>query len=195
MWLLLEEQYVIGQRMIYAHSNGLQPDLHLGIDYNTSGMIRDILPRQIVRSGKPTITIIKYPDDTLCIYLWMIEAVKKILSGDRALYQGQVPDGDTPFTPDLILHLGMTDSPFFEFYEFARKDGYLEPGEDGVYYPQELLVKGGEWSELPDKLFTMIDMNQMRDKVLQKLPVCQTPQGFAAVADTHIIVERKHSGL
>lgn len=158
-------------------------------------MIRDILPRQIVRSGKPTINIIKYPDDTPCIYLWMIEAVKKILSGDRALYRGQVPDGDTPFTPDLILHLGMTDSPFFEFYEFARKDGYLEPGEDGVYYPYELLAKGGEWSELPDKLFAMIDMNQMRDKVLQKLPVCQTPQGFVAVADTHIIVERKHSGL
>jgi hypothetical protein len=72
----------------------------------------------------------------------MIDMVDKMLSGDRAVYEGRIP-GDEPFQPDLILHMGMTSFPGFGFETCAHRDGYLEPGQDGVYYPTKMTEKGG----------------------------------------------------
>jgi len=135
-------------------------------------MIRDALPSQIVRQNKPTINIVKYPQGIPCIYPWVIDMAKKLASGDRAVFDGNVPADVEPFQPDLIIHMGMTGRETGYIFEtLARRDGYSQPGQDGISFPTEILEKGGDWADMPEVLHTEFDMNDAKEKVLRQLPV------------------------
>ena len=73
-----------------------------------------------------------------------------------------------PFHPDLIVHLGMggRPQPGYVFETLVRKEGYDQPGQDGSSFPQEMVNPGGKWADLPDKLFTDLDVEGMRAAVL-----------------------------
>lgn len=153
-----------------------QPDLHLGYQFNTSELVRNVLPEIIARPGKPAINILKYPEGVPCIYSWVIDMTRKILSGDGALFQRD-RDGDSePFQPDLIVHLGMRGrpQPGYVFETLARKEGYDRPGQDGISFPQEMVNPGGEWADLPDDLSTDLDVEGIRAAVLAVLSVSRT---------------------
>jgi len=136
--------------------------------------VRDILPKNIARPGKPVINIFKYPDGVPCIYSWVIDMTRKLLSGDRSMLfpENLCRDGE-PFQPDLIVHLGMKGrpQPGYVFETLARKEGYNEPGQDDIPFPREMTEPGGEWASLPDKLFTDLDVQGIRDAVLAAVPV------------------------
>jgi hypothetical protein len=136
--------------------------------------VRDILPKVIARPGKPAINIVKYPDGVPCIYSWVTDMTRKILSGDRSvLFPENLRRDGEPFQPDLIVHMGMKGrpQPGYVFETLARKGGYDQPGQDGIPFPRELIEPGGEWAELPDKLFTDLDVQGIRDAVLTAVPV------------------------
>lgn len=129
-----------------------------------------MLPGIITRPGKPAITIVKYPEGVPCVYSWVIDMTKRILPGDRAALQGSLGGN---IEPDLIVHMGMRGrtQPEYVFETLARKEGYDRPGQDGVRFPREMVEPGGEWVDLPEKLFTEIDMERMRTAVLSAVPV------------------------
>lgn len=144
----------------------LQPFLEY--DYNTSALVRDAISPKITGRGGKTINIVRYPEDVRCNYPWVIDMSKKILSGRRDVFQGNVPAADEPFVPDLVLHIGMRLSyPGYCFETHARREGFAQPGEDGETFQES---KPLEWETLPKELYTQYDMNVMREKVLRELP-------------------------
>jgi hypothetical protein len=54
--------------------------------------------------------------------------------------------------------------------KLARRNGY-EKVDDGKYFPQEMLEKGGLWEGLPEVLSPDFDMETICSRVSQKLPV------------------------
>ncbi|EEU36964.1 uncharacterized protein NECHADRAFT_81143 [Fusarium vanettenii 77-13-4] len=140
----------------------------LEYDYNTSALVRDAISPKITGGGGKTINIVRYPEDVRCNYPWVIDMSKKILSGRRDVFQGNVPATDEPFVPDLILHIGMRLSyPGYCFETHARREGFVQPGEDGETFQES---KPLEWETLPKELYTQYDMNVMRERVLRELP-------------------------
>ncbi|CAI4215891.1 unnamed protein product [Parascedosporium putredinis] len=129
-------------------------------------MIRDRLPQSIDRPGKRCIRILQHPVDTPCTYTFGIEAMAEIWDG-KAIGKGQAG----PSAVDLALHMGMRPSyPGYCFETRARRDGYKHPGEDGQYFPQEIVQGDAPWAQLPEVLFSGFDIPQMLSVVGERLP-------------------------
>ena len=69
--------------------------------------------------------------------------IYQLWSGKRSVYQPQYP-GQKPIEIGLMLHIGMRPGDnCFCFEKIARRDGYDQPGTDGVYLPPGEAEKGG----------------------------------------------------
>lgn len=133
-------------------------------------MIRDELPQTVDRPGKQRIRILRHPVDTPCTYDWGIEAMDEIWSG-KAVAVGEV----APAEIDLALHMGMRPRyPGYCFETGARREGYKHPGEDGKYYPRELVDGNGPWAQLPEYLYSGFNIEQIISSVGDRLPVGST---------------------
>ncbi|KAI0548142.1 hypothetical protein F4679DRAFT_334616 [Xylaria curta] len=139
-------------------------------DFNTSSMIRDLVPFRIDRPGKRSIHILKYPIDVPCNYQKIIEITQRIWSGDGLVSGNQGNDKRT-LKPAFALHMGMRSSyPGFCVETFARRDGYSELGDEGDPFPSELFETGGLWEGFPSKLYSDLNISQITSTVSHMVP-------------------------
>lgn len=143
-------------------------------EYNTSALVRDVVQPRILREGRRSIEIIKYPEDVRCNYAWVIGMSKNIVSGNvyGASNSAATSERRPRCCPDLILHIGMrTSYDGYCFETFARREGFEQPDDEGESFPKAMLQAGEAWESLPEKLYTKFNMDAVRATVLQKLPV------------------------
>jgi hypothetical protein len=128
-------------------------------------MIRNGLPNHISRPGKPPIRIHKYPHDIVCKYTEVLQLMPQLWGGKRAVFD---PNGmpDEKVSIDAMVHIGMNPaSNDYLFEKRARRDGYEEPGDDGVYLSPDAL------EGLPEELHTGFDLEGIAAQVKRSLPV------------------------
>lgn len=75
-------------------------------DFNSSGLVRDGLPSQIIRKDKSPINILKYPHDVNCVYDEVLAVGTKLWSGRRSVYE-LGSKSEKRVDVDLMIHLGM----------------------------------------------------------------------------------------
>lgn len=133
--------------------------------FNTSSMIRDGLPDTLVGHDKSNINILRYPKDIVCKYMDALSEVPKIWSGKREEFEPQ--DGAKGRVHiDALIHIGMNPgSSAYSLEKRARRDGYEEPGEDGVYLPPST------FNGLPEELHPWFDLDDVAHRLSKELPV------------------------
>ena len=83
---------------------------------NTSAMVRDALPSEIVRSDARPIRVTKHPQDIVCTFESCRSVIESIWSGRNPAISGHV---------DLVVYIGMRDwYPSYCFETMARRDRY-----------------------------------------------------------------------
>ncbi|KAM0445954.1 hypothetical protein ACHAO4_009541 [Trichoderma viride] len=130
-------------------------------DYNTSQLVRDVLPDVITSSNQKKIRIFKYFRDTLDTFDDVRYVSRDIWSGKRSLFlpKPEPNDKEEHVNVDFILHLGMIalgwDPNQFRFETIAHRDGYNLPGDDGKFVDSDQL----KHLDLPETLSTSLDVN------------------------------------
>lgn len=128
-------------------------------------MIRDGLPDTLVGHDKSNINILRYPKDIVCRYTDALGEVPKIWSLKREEFEPQ--DGAKGHVHiDALIHIGMNPvSSAYSLEKRARRDGYEEPGEDGVYLPPST------FNGLPKELHPWFDLEDVAHRLSKELPV------------------------
>ncbi|KAE8440389.1 hypothetical protein EG329_008176 [Mollisiaceae sp. DMI_Dod_QoI] len=142
-----------------------------GYDHNSSGLIRDDLPRHISRTPKRPIEILKYPHGTICSYESEKALWPALWSGRRDVYDSSAsPDESVEI--DLMIHMGMRGKATraFSLEKQARRDVYTRPGDDGKYLPAGDADKGGIWEGVPKVLRSGFDVDAAKARVAAVLP-------------------------
>ncbi|KAL8941406.1 MAG: hypothetical protein Q9216_002251 [Gyalolechia sp. 2 TL-2023] len=133
--------------------------------YNNSSDIRDDIPTNITRKGKPAINILKYPRDINCIYAELLALAPELWSGKRSVYEPG-SRSEKMLEIDLMIHIGMhPDDEDFFLETRARRERYELPGDDGKYLNRDAL-KG-----LPERLGVGFDIEHVAANVRRALPV------------------------
>jgi hypothetical protein len=146
------------------------PQPFLEWNFNTSLLVRNALPLLIQRPEKPDINIRKYARTTRDTYTDVRRVSKEIWSGQRSLFLPELGAGEEDETLDIdfILHLGMeVRDEFFGFETKARREGYEQPGDDGVCVDSAGLEKEG----LPGELSPRLDVEVAFEHVESLFPV------------------------
>lgn len=98
---------------------------------------------------------------------------REIWSGRRSFFlpSAKQEEQDSKLDIDFIVHLGMeVRDGFFGFETRARRDGYDQPGDDGVYVDSKGLAEEG----LPKELFPRFDVKAAFKTVKENYPVCSS---------------------
>lgn len=141
-------------------------------DFNSSLLVHDALPDLIKRPGKRDVVIRKYKRVTVDTYDDVRQVSKDIWSGRRSFFlpKPKQEDEDSHVDIDFIVHLGMeVRDGFFGFETRARRDGYDQPGDDGVCVDSKGLAEEG----LPEELFPRFDIKAAFKTVKEKYPETQ----------------------
>lgn len=124
-----------------------------------------MLPDQIFRESKSPIHILKYPNDIKCEYVQCLKEFLTLWDGKLSVYKPNCPP-DKPVSIDLMVHLGIDPSSSgFLLETRGRRDGYEEPGEDGLYLDRDTL-KG-----YPEELYTGLNVKTVASRLSKIAPV------------------------
>ncbi|KAL8646241.1 MAG: hypothetical protein Q9210_006246 [Variospora velana] len=135
-----------------------------GFGINNSSKVRDGIPSQITRKGKPPINVLEYPRDINCIYSKLLHLAPELWSGKRSVYEPG-SNSTKKLEIDLMIHVGMhPDEDVYFLEKRARREKYEHPGDDGEYLPRDAL-KGQ-----PEKLLVGFDVDNIAATVRQSLP-------------------------